>query len=88
MFKFCEVRKVYFEKELSDNELKDIADDFKRYVDYWKIEKSIADKELYKNFILYINTYKDYFEIENIECSYQYIKSNIKEFYSEVKKYM
>lgn len=86
MFKFSEKYEVECIRCYDEEELKKIAN---RYKDYIKDEEKYFDDEMEES----INTFSDYV-IENEYFLfhdgyyYDFIDSNLEEFYNEVKKYM
>ena len=86
MFKFSERYEVECIRCYNEEELQEIAN---RYKDYLKDEEKYLEEEIEDT----IDTFSDYV-IENEYFTfhdsyyYDFIDSNIEEFYNEVKKYM
>ena len=86
MFKFSERYEVECIRQYSEEDLQQIAN---KYKDYLKDEEEFLEEEIKEN----IDTFSDYV-IENEYFAfhdnyyYDFIDSNIEEFYNEIKKYM
>ena len=86
MYKYYETYTVYFYRCYDENELQKIANDYKKYVENYKIYHGIEIKEDYDSFSDYV--------FENLSLSddickfdYDFKDSNIQDFYYEIKKY-
>lgn len=81
MFTYYEIHK--HKKSFNDDEIKNIADKYNNYLnncyfEYCYLENSFNN---FKDFIINENIFK-------IDCDYNFIKSNIKEFYNKIQKYL
>ena len=87
MFKYWETYTVYCYHCYDENELQEIANDYKKYIENYKIYNGVEIKESCVSFSDYV--------LEKLSLSddichldYDYEDSNIYQFYNEVKKYM
>lgn len=87
MFKYWETYTVYCYHCYDEDELQKIANDYKKYIENYKIYHGIEIKENCVSFSDYV--------LENLSLSddichldYDYEDSNIYQFYSEIKKYL
>ena len=87
MYKYYESYTVYCYRWYDENELQKIANDYKKYIENYKIYHGIEIKEDYDSFSDYV--------LENLSLSddickfdYDFEDSNIQDFYYEIKKYM
>ena len=87
MFKYWETYTVYCYRCYDENELQKIANDYKKYIENYKIYHGIEIKEDYDSFSDYV--------LENLSLSddickfdYDFDDSNIYELYIEIKKYL
>ena len=87
MFKYWETYTVYCYHCYDENELQEIINDYKKYIENSKIYHGIEIKEDYDSFSDYV--------LENLSLSddickfdYDFDDSNIYELYIEIKKYL
>lgn len=78
MFTYYETYEIKCEKVFNDEEIREIANEYKNYL------KEYSDIDNIDNFSDFI-IYKYYFDI-NYECDF--IDNNIEDFYKEIHKYM
>ncbi len=86
MFKYSEKYEVECIRSYDEEELQEIAN---RYKDYLKDEEKYLEEKIEEN----IDIFSDYvieneYFIFHDNYYYEFIESNIEEFYDEVKKYM
>lgn len=87
MFQYWESYTVHCYRCFDEDELQKIANDYKKYIENYKIYHGIEIKEDYDSFSDYV--------LENLSLSdeiykfdYDFEGSNIQDLYDEIKKYM
>lgn len=86
MFNYWETYTVYCNKHYNENELQEIANDYKKYIN--------KHKQIYSNYIEDYDSFSDYvveyLSLSDDICKFEYDfdSSNINEFYNEIKKYL
>ena len=87
MYKYYETYKVYCYRCYDENELQKIANDYKKYIENYKIYNGFEIKEDYNSFSDYV---LETLSLSDDICKFDYDfeDSNIQDFYYEIKKYM
>lgn len=80
MFQYFESYGITFYRTFNDNELQEIANDYKNYVNY---HNDIIDIDSFSNYIID----KCIFDF-SIKYDVEFNDSNIENFYNEIKKYL